>query len=250
MKSSTASSHLLQVLAALCVLLAWDASGLDLAAAAWFGNADGFAWRDHWLLSSVLHEGARRLAWLPALWLVAGVRWPTGVLRRLDARQRLQLAATTLASLLAISLLKQASHSSCPWDLQMFGGVAQYVSHWRWRLSDGGGGRCFPAGHASAGFAFVAGYFVLRPVSPRLARHWLAAALAAGFLLGLAQQARGAHYMSHTLWTAWICWTLAWLLDAMARQTGRLRVPDLLRLRPMAAGRENPAPRAIRARAS
>ena len=26
-------------------------------------------------------------------------------------------------------------------------------------------------------------------------------------LLGLAQQMRGAHFMSHTLWTAWLCWT-------------------------------------------
>lgn len=215
MKSPTLSSPLLAVLASLCALLAWDASGFDVAAAQWFGNANGFALRDHWLASAVLHDGARRLAWVPTLWLVLGVRWPMGVLRQLTLAQRLQCATTTLASLLAISLLKQASATSCPWDLQIFGGTAHYVSHWRWWLTDGGSGRCFPAGHASAAFAFVGGYFALRPVSARLARHWLTAALLAGFVLGLAQQVRGAHYMSHTLWTAWICWTLAWLIDML-----------------------------------
>ena len=31
--------------------------------------------------------------------------------------------------------------------------------------------------------------------------------------MGLAQQMRGAHFMSHTLWTGWLCWTTGWLVD-------------------------------------
>ena len=37
---------------------------------------------------------------------------------------------------------------------------------------------------------------------------WLAAVLVAGSLFGWAQLARGAHYPSHTLWTAWWCWVV------------------------------------------
>ena len=201
--SSSRNSPLFFTLVALAALLAWDASGLDLALAHWFGSADGFALRDHWLFSTVLHDGARRLGWLIALWLCAGVWWPTGVLHRLAQHERLQLAVGTLLSLLAINLAKHASRSSCPWDLHDFGGVARYVSHWAWGVADGGAGRCFPAGHASAAFAFVGGYFVLARKAPRLARRWLAATLCAGLVLGLAQQVRGAHFMSHTAWTAW-----------------------------------------------
>jgi membrane-associated PAP2 superfamily phosphatase len=47
-----------------------------------------------------------------------------------------------------------------------------------------------------------------------VARRWLIAALAAGLLLGLVQQLRGAHYLSHTLWTAWICWAVGFAIDA------------------------------------
>jgi membrane-associated PAP2 superfamily phosphatase len=43
----------------------------------------------------------------------------------------------------------------------------------------------------------------------RTARTWLAAVLVLTAWTGLAQQARGAHFLSHTLWTAWWCWTLS-----------------------------------------
>ena len=33
--------------------------------------------------------------------------------------------------------------------------------------------------------------------------------LFSGLVLGLAQTLRSAHYPSHTLWTAWICWIVA-----------------------------------------
>lgn len=72
-----------------------------------------------------------------------------------------------------------------------------YVPHWS-AVADGGGGHCFPAGHASAGFAFIGGYFVIPERRPRTARIWLQDSLASGLLLGLAQQLRGAHFMSHT----------------------------------------------------
>jgi membrane-associated PAP2 superfamily phosphatase len=92
--------------------------------------------------------------------------------------------------------------------------VAQHIPHWSHFLQpDGGSGRCFPAGHASAGFAFFGGYFAFRDDAPGIARLWLGAALLAGLLLGIAQQMRGAHFMSHTLWSGWICWSVAWLLD-------------------------------------
>jgi membrane-associated PAP2 superfamily phosphatase len=105
-----------------------------------------------------------------------------------------------------------------------FGGVAQHLSHWvGWFVADGGGGHCFPAGHAATGFAFVGGYFALRSHLPRLARRWLVGAIAVGLVLGLVQQLRGAHFMSHTLWTAWICWMVGWLADPLFAGATRWR---------------------------
>lgn len=197
----------------LVVVLAWDASDMDLPLAHLAGSATGFPWREHWLLAGVVHEGGRRVAWLLAVVLCLGVWWPVGPLARIGQRERMQLAVTTLLGALTVTLLKIGSRTSCPWELSDFGGFIQYASHWSLH-SDGGAGRCFPGGHASSGFAFLGGYFAFRRTDERMARLWLVGATLAGLLFGLAQQWRGAHFMSHTLWSAAVCWTVALLVDA------------------------------------
>jgi membrane-associated PAP2 superfamily phosphatase len=200
------------------LLLLWDYSGLDLAIAHWFGSASGFALESHWLWRNVLHDDIRLWPWVLELGLLIAIFLPIGTLRQLPMARRAQLALTTLAALLAISTIKLYSHTSCPWDLQEFGGAATYVSLWAWGVRVGGTGGCFPAGHASAGFAFIGGFFAFRQVLPATARRWLVGAMAVGLVFGLAQQIRGAHYMSHTLWTAWLCWTVAAGVDASVSQ--------------------------------
>lgn len=204
-------------------LVLWDLTPFDMTLARSVGGPDGFPLRHSWLLTHVLHDGGRRLAWLLASALAVGVLWPFGPLRLLGLDRRLQLAITTLVASFSVSALKWFSLSSCPWDLSAFGGWAQYSSHWS-AVPDGGSGHCFPAGHASAGFAFMGGFFAFRDQSPQLARLWLLGAVAAGLLFGIAQQARGAHFMSHTLWTAFFCWVTALGLDRAwaAHRRGRL----------------------------
>ena len=207
------SPVLLGSMLSLVLLLLWDASGLDLWMAALFGNARGFPLQNHWLWNDLLHDKIKPFTWALEVALLVGIAVPFSALRALPVARRVQLAITTLLALLLVSSIKLRSTTSCPWDLQQFGGAALYVSHWARGVLDGGGGGCFPAGHASAGFAFLGGFFVFRRGHPALAWRWLAGTLALGLLLGMAQQIRGAHYMSHTLWTAWLCWTCAALTD-------------------------------------
>lgn len=221
---------LLWSLGSLALLMAWDYSGLDRTMAHWFGDVGGFALESHWLWRGVLHDDMRLLPWLLELGLLVAMVRPFGTLKQLEPMRRAQLALTTLIALLLVSNIKRHSGSSCPWDLQEFGGMATYVSHWAWGVRDGGSGGCFPAGHASGGFAFLGGFFVFRHGLQQTARRWLVGALLAGLVLGLAQQVRGAHYMSHTLWTAWLCWAAAGLVDLgvsqwIARKRARAPAP-------------------------
>lgn len=52
-------------------------------------------------------------------------------------------------------------------------------------------------------------------------RAWALLGLSAG-LASIAQLARGAHFLSHVLWAAWICAALGWVLlrvmDGVARR--------------------------------
>ncbi|MEO6018352.1 MAG: phosphatase PAP2 family protein [Polaromonas sp.] len=212
-------------LASFAFLLLWDFAGLDLPMARWFGSSTGFALESHWLWRDLLHDNIRHLPWLVELALLLSIVLPFGSLRRLTRWRRAQFALTTLAALLVVSTIKIHSGTSCPWDLREFGGVARYVSHWAWGQNDGGGAGCFPAGHASAGFAFVGGFFVFRQVLPTTAWRWFAGAMLVGLLLGFAQQVRGAHYMSHTFWTAWFCWITAAVIDALVSRLPSRKPP-------------------------
>src|SRR4030095_3042261 len=210
-------------LLALILLLAWDAAGFDLKLAKAIATPYGFPLRDNAFLVDVMHWGGRIVSWALFILLLVAIRWPVGPMKRLPIVERAQIVVTVLGSVLVVSLIKQGSTTSCPWDVQTFGGVAQYVSHWRWGLPDGGPGHCFPAGHASAAFAYLGAYFVWRRFSVRTARLWLAGALVGGLLLGISQQLRGAHYMSHTLWAAWFCWVTACAIEGLVRMQARRR---------------------------
>ncbi len=196
-------------LGTLLALLAWDASGADLAAARLFGNAQGFAWRDSFWTSTLLHDGGRIAAWvLLALLVAAALRAGAGTATQPGRATRWRWIAVILAGVIAVPALKRLSLTSCPWELAEFGGVAHYVSHWARGLGDGGAGHCFPSGHAVAAFAFLGLYFQWRDLNPRRARAWLLGVLATGLAFGGAQLVRGAHFPSHTLWTGWLCWVL------------------------------------------
>ena len=211
------------------LLVLWDATGFDLPLARWSGSPQGFALRQQPLFVLLSHELPRMAGAALLLALLVGVFKPWGFLCRLAPGERWQLWLSIAGGALAITVLKRLNHTSCPWDLAEFGGVAHHVSHWLWGVRDEGGGHCFPAGHASTAFAYLAGWFVLRRSAPRAAGRWLLGALLAGMLLGLAQQMRGAHYMSHTLWTAWICWAWGLALETalQARRHGMAVVTNL-----------------------
>ena len=65
---SPAQRDLLVAVVALALLLCWEASGLDLMLAGWYGGATGFAAREAWWSKHLLHDGGR---WLAAMALLA-----------------------------------------------------------------------------------------------------------------------------------------------------------------------------------
>ena len=229
------SSPTVWLLGLLTLTLLWDMTGLDMAFMQAIGTLQGFALKDNWLLSRVLHDGMRQAMTVVAVLLCAWALWPRLSLPR---RERGVVVLLATISLIAVNLVKINSLTSCPWDLQSFGGPARWVSHWAWGVADGGPGRCFPGGHASAGFAFFAlclpwldaprGTVRRRVVGFR----WLAAVLSVGLLAGVVQTLRGAHFPSHTLWTLLICatvslvgWRIAQPWLSVPVSTQRARIP-------------------------
>ena len=53
----------------------------------------------------------------------------------------------------------------------------------------------------------------------------VAATVLVGLVFGLTQTVRGAHFPSHTFWTAWICWTVGLVVYHLAAAPRSVR-PD------------------------
>lgn len=210
MRDTSSIRHLI-VLAASAVLL-WVAAEwlrLDQRLSALFYDAGrgGFFLRDDPLWRGVGHDGLKHLS--AALWLVLlGVTClPSPLMPRpWTRRAAAQVLLGVLLGALLIPGLKRLSAHSCPWDLDLFGGGAQWFALFGTTPPAPGGGHCFPGGHASSGFSWISAWFALRHDDARWARIALWAALVFGALCSVVQVVRGAHFVSHNLWTLWILW--------------------------------------------
>ena len=202
------------------MLLAWDLGAADVAVMQAIGTPSGFPLRDAFVPSVLLHGGGR---WLSGLWMTGWVLWAVLGSSGPPRRRRRRALGVAIAALVLVPAMKQLSATSCPWEWTAFGGGAQWVSHWRLGVGDGGSGHCFPSGHAAAAFAFLPGYFMLRGDHPRAARVWLQSCLLLGVAFGAAQVVRGAHPPSHIAWTAWLCAAISLAGDRRSRRPWRSR---------------------------
>lgn len=119
------------------------------------------------------------------------------------------LLVATLLSTAAVGLLKRWTNMDCPWDLLRYGGDKTYYGLFMHRPSILGHAKCFPAGHASAGYAWTALYFFFLGTRPRWRWWGLGFALGLGLIFGIAQQLRGAHFLSHDVCALMVCWLVA-----------------------------------------
>lgn len=184
-----------------------------------------YAWEGHrWALRSafvaeqLIHKAGRdasAIAWLcvVAAWIVACSHSQLAHLRRPFA----YLAMSVLVATTLVAWFKTWSNMDCPWDLLRYGGQRPYVELLHLRPIGLARGACFPAGHASAGYAWMALYFFFLMTRPQWRWRGLGAGVAAGLLFGISQQLRGAHFISHDLWTAIICWATALVLYLVFR---------------------------------
>ena len=107
-------------------------------------------------------------------------------------------------------LIKAHAAHACPWAM-----TTATSTGFIWNFS-ATAGHCFPGGHASTGFALITGFFIFRLDQKKLAWFYLFSGVVLGFAMGWAQMMRGAHFLSHNLWTAWICMAINLLCYALS----------------------------------
>jgi membrane-associated PAP2 superfamily phosphatase len=182
----------------------------DSAHARWIGG-------HVWATNELLHTGGRWairaiVAVALALWVATFIQRDLRALRRPAA----YFTISMLLSMGVVGFLKTVTDVDCPWDLAPFGGRFPYVELFADRPDALRPAHCFPAAHASSGYALLALYFVFRERHAQLAKLGLALGLLTGLTFGVVQQSRGAHFVSHDLWSAFLVWTVALSVYAFA----------------------------------
>jgi len=131
--------------------------------------------------------------------LIASPRWPWA------ARRRRALLIVVLSLIIVPSLvggLKTATNVACPANLETYGGTLPHVPLFDAYPPDDRPEktqRCFPAGHASGGFALLS----LVVLFTERRRQYQAAgfAILVGTIMGVYKMAIGDHFLSHVLVT-------------------------------------------------
>jgi membrane-associated PAP2 superfamily phosphatase len=186
--------------------------------------------RGRWLVDGraplprlLLYTGPKVLIILFGLWVFCLVllpekwrgRWPLASIPR---RSLWVLFFTIGLVPWFIGELKQRSNTFCPSEIRRYGGDVPYVKVVECYPENDRPGRkgdCFPAGHASGGFALMA----LAGVARTRRGQWLGLGfgLAAGWLMGGYQMLKGSHYLSHTVVTMFMAWIGFLLLRRLFR---------------------------------
>jgi membrane-associated PAP2 superfamily phosphatase len=194
-----------------------------------------------WLLETVIHKGGHWLVIAIVLLMLLStiVSYWRGWGNKISRLSGVYLCTATLASIIAVSLLKRLTTLPCPWSLTKFGGDQAPVYLYDVFSSKLDIGHCFPSGHASGGFALFSLYFAARILFPKYQAGnrlnlWFLPGLCLGLVFGLAQQLRGAHFISHDIASALVCWAVCALIYRLffAGNIQPANTPDTLPLDP------------------
>lgn len=197
-----------------CLLALLRLGGLDDQVANWFYDvaARHFPLRHAWFTETVMHDVARFMMQLigAALLLTAASFFFNGLAAWF--RPLLFVSLSMMLSVVLFNLGKHFSATDCPWDLVRYGGTRPYTHLFAAKPAVVPAGHCFPGGHSSAGFAFFAPYFAARRVGWAYYRWLLLPPMVLGLAFAVTQWSRGAHFPSHDLVTAYVCWMVPLLV--------------------------------------
>jgi membrane-associated PAP2 superfamily phosphatase len=152
----------------------------------------------------VFYNGPKAFVWVCALTTLALAAGPARWRDKFQFNRRgLWLGVLVIATVPALAGLgKKYTNVFCPSEIRRYGGDVAYARLCEPFPADDRPARkggCFPAGHASGGFALMG------LLAVRATRRWrfsvLALGLGLGWWMGLYQMLKGAHYLSHTLTT-------------------------------------------------
>ncbi len=190
----------------------------------------------HWLLGRndepwrfIFYDGIKKLFGVVALLLLLSLLFLRNKINFINTHQRgLWVVMITMVAVpLLVNFLKWYTDIPCPRDIIEFGGDAPHVSlftHYPdWFLHESSL-RCYPAGHASGGFALMSLYFAFE--SPTWRRSGILLGLTVGWVIGFYKMMIGDHFLSHTVISMMVAWLVACLAAYLIKYNPLIATKD------------------------
>jgi membrane-associated PAP2 superfamily phosphatase len=179
-----------------------------------------FPWRFAWVTKYLVHRYLKYglllcgvLVWVVALSTRLRTVDPAGWLAQ--HRHRWWCVAWSFVAVpLVIGVLRRLSPMHCTWEIAEFGGYAPYFDLLSASPAAIRAGHCFPAAFVASGSWLLAFALLWYPEHKPRSAVIAVAAGAMAFGMGWVQQMRGAHFLSHTLWSLWVSWAVILLVHA------------------------------------
>ena len=192
-------------------------SGADVWVQRHFYNPQSHEWlvnTNNEVLKFIFYDGIKRLLIVIAVLFLLGliIGWKREWIRS----YRRGLIIVVLSSIivpLAVGSLKAVSNMPCPKNLDIFDGTYPHTCIWeKYAAKDCHlkKQKCWPAGHASGGFALLSLIFLFHSRRNKIVAASIAMVI--GWSMGTYKMLIGDHFLSHTVITMILAWFLVLLI--------------------------------------
>ena len=217
---------LLTALAFAGALALFELTGLDLWVQHYFYNPETGLWmipKSDRFYEHVLHRGMKKaIVYFDIAFALLTI---ASFFKTRFAPHRYRMLALLLSLILVPSLigtLKHYTNTYCPNQVALYGGAMPYTKltqPYPANFTPEKKGKCYPAGHATSGFGFMALFFFF--IARRNRWLGLGFGLSLGWFMGVFQMMRGEHYLSHTVATMLLGWMMILIVQMIVRRIER-----------------------------
>ena len=195
------------------VIALFQFSNIDIFVQSFFYNFETRNWiidKDEPILKFFFYDGIKNLL----LFVGVLILFSLVFFRKKDLIQEYKkgLIIVLLASILVPSIvgfLKDITNTPCPCNIVYFNGTypdKKVFDSYPDDFIQKSKVKCWPAGHASGGFALMALFFLFK--TPKNQKRALVLALIIGWSMGTYKMLLGDHFLSHTIITMLMAWLI------------------------------------------
>lgn len=217
-KSLNNKQLLISILCLIGIIALFELTDLDWYVQDYFYNFTTKQWlidRNEVFLELLLYSGMKKVL----IVFAAGIIVSLIFLRKKSFVQEYKkgLLVVVLSAILIpaiVGFLKDISNTPCPKNIERYNGSYPNVKVFEYypeSFQQEFKIRCWPAGHASGGFALLSLFFLFK--TPKNKKRALVFALFIGWNMGFYKMFIGDHFLSHTIITMLLAWVIILMIN-------------------------------------